>query len=44
MKLSQRILITALAFVVGVLIMPLAPFLMTWIFWGETDENGEDRK
>ena len=43
MKLLTRILITALAFWVGVLLMPLAPFLMAWMFWGETDEDGEDR-
>ena len=41
-RLLQRILVTALAFVVGVLLMPLAPFLMAWLFWGETDEDGED--
>ena len=42
MKLLQRILITALAFVVGVLLMPLAPFAMAWLFWGESDDDGED--
>jgi hypothetical protein len=42
MKLAQRILITALAFVVGIALMPLAPFLMAWLFWGETDDDGED--
>ena len=41
-RLAQRILITALAFWVGVLLMPLAPFLMAWLFWGETDEDGEN--
>lgn len=38
MKIAQRILITALAFVVGIALMPLAPFLMAWLFWGESDE------
>ena len=42
MKLAQRILVTALAFVVGVLLMPLTPVLMAWLFWGETDDDGED--
>ena len=42
MKLFQRILITALAFWIGVLLMPLAPVLMAWLFWGETDDDGED--
>ena len=42
MKLFQRILTTALAFCVGVLLMPLAPFAMAWLFWGESDEDGED--
>lgn len=41
-KLLQRILITALAFVVGVLLMPLTPVLMAWLFWGESDKDGED--
>lgn len=44
MKLLQRILITALAFVVGIALMPLAPVLMAWLFWGESDEDGEDRQ
>lgn len=39
MKLAQRILVTALAFVVGVLLMPLAPVLMAWLFWGESEER-----
>lgn len=39
MKLAQRILVTALAFWVGVLLMPLAPFLMAWMFWGESDDE-----
>ena len=39
MRLLQRILVTALAFVVGVLLMPLTPFLMAWLFWGESDEE-----
>ena len=42
MKLAQRILITTLAFCVGILLMPLAPFLMAWLFWGEGDDDGED--
>ena len=42
MKLLQRILVMALAFWVGVLLMPLAPFLMAWMFWGESDEDGRD--
>ena len=42
MKLAQRILVTALAFWVGVLLMPLTPVLMAWLFWGETDDDGED--
>lgn len=42
MNLLRRILITALAFWIGVLLMPLAPFLMAWIFLGETDEDRED--
>ena len=41
MKTATRILITALAFCVGVLLMPLAPFFMAWLFWGDGDE-GED--
>lgn len=41
-KLFQRILITALAFWVGVLLMPLAPFAVAWLFWGETNEDGEE--
>ena len=41
-KLAQRILVTALAFWIGVLLMPLTPVLMAWLFWGETDEDGED--
>lgn len=40
-RFLQRILVTALAFVVGVLLMPLTPFAMAWLFWGESDE-GED--
>ena len=43
MNLLQRILVTALAFWIGVLLMPLAPFLMAWLFWGEGDEDGEDK-
>ena len=39
MKLLQRILVTAFAFWVGVLLMPLTPFLMAWLFWGESDEE-----
>lgn len=39
MNLAQRILITALAFWIGVLLMPLAPFLMAWLFWGECEER-----
>ena len=42
MKLAQRVLITAGAFWIGILLMPLAPFLMAWMFWGESDEDGED--
>lgn len=42
MNLLQRILITALALVVGIALMPLTPFLMAWLFWGETDDDGED--
>jgi hypothetical protein len=40
-KLLQRILVTALAFWIGVLLMPLAPFAMAWLFWGESDEEDE---
>ena len=43
MRLLKRILITALAFWIGVLLMPLAPFLMAWMFWGETDEEEEEK-
>ena len=39
MKLATRILVTALAFVVGIALMPLAPFAMAWLFWGESDEK-----
>lgn len=39
MKLFTRIIITALAFTVGILLMPLTLFLMAWLFWGETDER-----
>ena len=39
MKLAQRILITALAFWVGVLLMPLTPFALAWLFWGESDDE-----
>ena len=42
MRLLQRILITTLAFVIGIALMPLAPFLMAWLFWGESDEDWED--
>ena len=41
-NLLQRILITALAFVVGIALAPLTPVLMAWLFWGETDDDGED--
>lgn len=43
MKLMQRILVTALAFWIGILLMPLAPFAMAWISWGESDrkEDGQ---
>jgi hypothetical protein len=41
MRLFQRILVTALAFWVGVLLMPLAPFAMAWLFWGEGEEDGQ---
>lgn len=44
MNLLQRILITALAFWIGVLLMPLAPFAMAWLFWGESDEDEKDGK
>lgn len=43
MKLAQRIPVTALAFVVGIALMPLAPFLIAWLFWGEGDD-GEDNQ
>ena len=39
MKLFQRILVTALAFWIGVLLMPLAPFLMAGKCWGEPGEE-----
>ena len=39
MRILQRILITALSFAVGIALMPLAPFLMAWLFWGESDED-----
>ena len=42
MRFLQRILITALAFVVGIALAPLTPFAMAWLFWGESDEDGED--
>lgn len=42
MKLFLCIFLTALAFVVGIALMPLAPFLMAWLFLGETDDDGED--
>lgn len=42
MNILQRILIAALAFVVGIALMPLTPVLMAWLFWGETDEDGRD--
>jgi hypothetical protein len=29
---------------VGIALAPLAPFAMAWLFWGETDEDGEDEK
>lgn len=47
MRLAQRILVTALAFWIGIALMPLAPFLMAWLFWGETDGevfDGKDSK
>jgi hypothetical protein len=44
MKLAQRILVTARAFVVGILLMPLTPFAMAWLFWGEGDDEGEDNQ
>lgn len=43
MKTATRILTTALAFIVGIALMPLAPFLMAWLFWGESDDDGEDK-
>lgn len=39
MNLFQRILVTALAFVVGIALAPLAPFAMAWLFWGESDDE-----
>lgn len=42
MNLLQRILITALAFCVGIALMPLTPFLMAWLFWSESDDDWED--
>ena len=42
MKIAKRILVTALAFWIGVLLMPLAPFAVAWLFWEEMDENVED--
>ena len=39
MRLAQRILVTALAFVVGIVLAPLAPFAMAWLFWYESDER-----
>ena len=41
MNLFQRILVTALAFVVGIALAPLTPVMMAWLFWGETDEDGQ---
>lgn len=41
MNFLQRILITMLAFVVGIALMPLTPFLMAWMFWGETDDEDD---
>lgn len=38
-RLLQRILITALAFVVGIALMPLTPVLLAWLFWDETDDE-----
>ena len=38
MKLATRILTTALAFVIGIPLMPLTPFLLAWLIWGEEDE------
>ena len=42
-NILQRILIAALAFVVGIALMPLTPFLMAWLFWCESDkvEDGQ---
>lgn len=42
MRLAQRILVTALAFWIGVLLMPLAPFAMAWLFWCESDEREDE--
>ena len=42
MNLATRILITSLAFLVGIAMMPLAPFLMAWLFWDETNDEEED--
>ena len=42
MNILQRILIAALAFVVGIALMPLTPVLMAWLFWGESEDDGED--
>ncbi len=39
MNLFQRILVTALAFVVGVALAPLTPFLLAYIFWTDGDED-----
>jgi len=44
MKLATRILVTALAFVVGVMLMWTMPFLSAWAIWGETDEDGENNQ
>lgn len=41
MKLFLRIFLTALAFVVGIALMPLTPFIMAWLFWGESDNDVE---
>lgn len=43
MRPLQRILITALAFAVGIVLAPLAPFAMAWLFWGESGKDGEEK-
>ena len=39
MKTLTRILVTALAFCVGVALMPLAPFALAYVFWTSEEED-----